>query len=172
MLLKRVYQMAKKRLSRRSFLQLTAAATSFLMMPSWSSAAPKHQPNVVFILVDDLSWSDVGCFGSKVYETPYVDQLAKEGMLFSDFYSAGPVCSPTRASILTGKYPARTGVTTYLLSPQRDAKYVTSQLELDEFTLAEALKENKYTSGYFGKWHLGYEMKHSGFRCGRGWYGS
>jgi arylsulfatase A-like enzyme len=81
-------------------------------------------------------------------------------MTFTDFYTAGPVCSPTRASILTGKYTARTGITTYLLSPQRDAEYVTSQLNLDELTVAQALKDNGYATGYFEKWHPGYEMKH------------
>ncbi len=117
-------------------------------------------PNIVFIMVDDLSWSDVSYNGSTVYETPNVDKLAGQGMTFSDFYTAGPVCSPTRSSILTGKYTARTGITTYLLSPQRDPDYVTPHLPLEEFTIAEALKEHNYVTGYFGKWHLGYAWKH------------
>jgi len=125
-----------------------------------AGAAERERPNVVFIMVDDLGWSDVGYNGSKVYETPHVDRLAQEGMVFSDFYSAGPVCSPTRASIMTGKYPARTGITTYLISPARDAEHVTSHLPLEEFTIAEAFKENGYATGYFGKWHLGYENQY------------
>ena len=116
-------------------------------------------PNVVFIMVDDLGWSDVGYNGSKVYETPNVDRLASQGMVLSDFYSGGPVCSPTRASIMTGKCTARTGITTYLLSPTRDAKHVQSHLPLEEFTIAEAFREHGYATGYFGKWHLGYEAK-------------
>ncbi|MCK4992840.1 MAG: sulfatase [Bacteroidales bacterium] len=124
------------------------------------TAAPKQeqniQPNFVFIMVDDLSWSDLSYNGSPSYETPNVDKLASQGMAFSDFYAGGPVCSPTRASILTGKYTARTGITTYLLHSGRDAEYVTPHLPLDELSIAEALKENNYTTGYFGKWHLGY----------------
>lgn len=119
-----------------------------------------HQPNVLFILVDDLGWSDLGYMGSKMYETPHVDQLAREGMVFTDFYSGGPVCSPTRASILTGKSTARTGITTYLITPDQDAPYVTHALPLKEFTIGEAFKKNGYATGYFGKWHLGYEQQH------------
>lgn len=115
-----------------------------------------QKPNIVFILVDDLSWSDVSYNGSTTYETPNVDRLSGQGMVFSDFYTAGPVCSPTRSSILTGKYTARTGITTYLLSPERDPDYVTPHLPLEEFTIAEALQEQDYATGYFGKWHLGY----------------
>jgi arylsulfatase A-like enzyme len=120
----------------------------------------KPPPNFVFILVDDLSWADLTYNGSKVYETPNVDRLAQQGMVFSDFYSGGPVCSPTRASILTGKYTARTGITTYLITPERDAEYVTHELPLEECTIAEALKEQDYATGYFGKWHLGYAQQH------------
>ena len=93
----------------------------------------KTPPNFVFIMVDDLGWSDLSYNGSKTYESPNVDKLASQGMVFSDFYSGGPVCSPTRASILTGKYTARTGITTYLLYPGRDAEYVTPHLPLEEF---------------------------------------
>ena len=117
-------------------------------------------PNILFIMVDDLGWSDLSYNGSKVYESPNVDQLATEGMAFSDFYAGGPVCSPTRASILTGKYTARTGITTYLLYPERDAEHVTPHLPVEEFTLAEALKEQQYSTAYFGKWHLGYSQEH------------
>ena len=120
----------------------------------------KVKPNFVFVLVDDLSWSDLSYNGSVVYETPNVDKLASQGMVLSDFYSGGPVCSPTRASILTGKYTARTGITTYLITPERDAPYVTHHLPLEELTIAEALKEQDYATGYFGKWHLGYSQQH------------
>ena len=120
----------------------------------------KSPPNFIFVMVDDLGWSDLSYNGSKTYESPNVDKLASQGMVFSDFYSGGPVCSPTRASILTGKYTARTGITTYLLSSERDAEYVTPHLPLEEFTIAEALKEQNYATGYFGKWHLGYAEEH------------
>jgi len=132
-----------------------------LILPACNGEAEeKAQPNFVFVLVDDLSWSDLSYNGSKVYDTPNVDKLASQGMVFSDFYSGGPVCSPTRSSILTGKSTARTGITTYLITPERDAEYVTHALPLEEFTIAEALKEQNYATGYFGKWHLGYSQEH------------
>jgi arylsulfatase A-like enzyme len=118
------------------------------------------KPNIVFILVDDLGWSDLGFMGSKYYETPNVDRFATEGMYFIDFYSGGPVCSPTRTSILTGKYTARTGITTYLITPEKDVNYISHHLELSEYTLAEALRDNGYITGLFGKWHLGYKSEH------------
>ena len=121
-----------------------------LILPACTSEGEEiAQPNFVFVLVDDLSWSDLSYNGSKVYETPNVDKLATQGMVFSDFYSGGPVCSPTRSSILTGKSTARTGITTYLITPERDAEYVTHALTLEEFTIAEALKEENYATGYF-----------------------
>ena len=99
---------------------------------------PEQRPNIVFIMVDDLSWSDLSYNGSTIYETPHIDQFAKESVVFDNFYTAGPVCSPTRASILTGKYPVKTGVTTYLLSPERDVDYIENQLNLSEFTMGES----------------------------------
>ncbi|MCA9073130.1 MAG: sulfatase-like hydrolase/transferase, partial [Planctomycetaceae bacterium] len=92
-----------------------------------SPGMSQERPNVLFILVDDLGWSDVGYNGSRVYETPHVDRLAKQGMVLTDFYSAGPVCSPTRASIMTGKSPARLGLTKWLL-PAREAAELLKQL--------------------------------------------
>ena len=146
-----------------SGLFLSLAAVFGVLLVSASKpclAASSGRPNVLFILVDDLGWSDLGYSGSKVYETPNVDRLSKQGMIFTDFYSAGPVCSPTRASILTGKYPARTGITTYLISPSQDAAHVASHLALEELTLAETFQKNGYATGYFGKWHLGYKNEH------------
>jgi arylsulfatase A-like enzyme len=119
------------------------------------------RPNILLILVDDLGWADVKCYNEHTtYETPNVDHLAARGMLFTDFYSAGPVCSPTRASILTGKYPARLHITRHLLTPAMDPSHMANHLALKEHTLAEALKEGGYVTGYFGKWHLGYKNEH------------
>ena len=135
-------------------------------------SATQGQPNVLFILVDDLGWSDVNYNGSRVYETPHVDRLARQGMVLTDFYSAGPVCSPTRASILTGKAPARLGLTTWLYTPEKDPPFVTHHLPLEEFTISEALSEAGYATGYFGKWHLGYKREHwaahQGFATAKG----
>lgn len=121
------------------------------------------QPNIVFILMDDLGWMDLSCYGSSFYETPNLDRLATEGMRFTDAYASCPVCSPTRASILTGKYPATVGVTNYIdcgggLHPSRgrviDAPYI-DHIPPSENTLAAALRDGGYQTWHVGRWHLG-----------------
>jgi arylsulfatase A-like enzyme len=126
-----------------------------------AEAGGKRRLSFVFVLVDDLGWADVGCNGSTFYETPNIDRLAAGGMRFTDAYAACPVCSPTRASIMTGKYPARLGLTNWLVgriwpkhSPIRPVKWRT-HMPLEEVTLAEAFKAAGYATGFFGKWHLG-----------------
>lgn len=109
--------------------------------------------NFVFFLIDDLGWTDVGCYGSSFYETPNIDKLASEGMRFTDAYAACPVCSPTRASILAGKYPARLGITQWIGASQKPTRYV-DRLPLEEMTIAEVLKREGYATGFVGKWHL------------------
>ncbi|MHC4561547.1 MAG: sulfatase [Planctomycetota bacterium] len=116
-------------------------------------------PNIIFILIDDMGWRDIGCYGSEFYETPNIDRLAGEGMMFSDAYAACPVCSPTRASILTGKYPGRLRLTNYLAGEERGrllgVPYI-KHLALEETTIARALKEQGgYRTYHVGKWHLG-----------------
>ncbi len=103
------------------------------------------KPNFVFILVDDLGRQDLGCYGSTFHATPHIDQLSQEGVRFTDAYSASSICSPTRASILTGKYPVRVGITR--ATPEQS-------LALEEVTIAEALKEAGYRTAHMGKWHL------------------
>ena len=136
------------------------------IMGRWDllSAAP---PNMVFFLADDLGQRDLGCYGSTFYETPNLDRLAKEGMRFTDAYAACPVCSPTRASLLTGQWPQRTGITDYIgapLTPQqwkRNTKLLPApyadRLALDSPTLAKSLKQAGYATFFAGKWHLGPE---------------
>jgi arylsulfatase A len=137
-----------------------------------SQAAEAKRPNIVFILIDDLGWADVGCFGSKFYRTPNIDRLAKQGMRFTDAYAACAVCSPTRASIMTGKYPARLHLTDYIPGEgdaPTQAMLVPKWrkfLPLEEVTIAEALKPAGYTCASIGKWHLGgpeYYPEHQGF---------
>ncbi len=127
------------------------------------------RPNVIFILIDDLGWMDLGCYGSSFYETPNLDRLAHEGVRFTQAYAACPVCSPTRASIMTGKYPATVQVTNYIGGMAKgrllSAPYL-HYLPLKEKSLARALKEGGYTTWHVGKWHLGgeeYWPQHHGF---------
>lgn len=119
--------------------------------------------NILFILIDDMGWRDLSCYGSSFYETPNIDKLAKEGMLFTDAYATCPVCSPTRASILSGKYPATLGVTDWIdydgnTHPCKgklvDAPYI-KYLPAEEKSIASALKEGGYNTWHVGKWHLG-----------------
>ncbi len=131
-----------------------------------AAAALPVRPNIVFFLADDLGQRDLGCYGSTFYETPHLDRLARDGMRFARAYAACPVCSPTRASLLTGKWPQRTGITDYIGAPQpaqwtRNTRHLPApyadRLALGETTLAEALKAGGYATFFAGKWHLGPE---------------
>jgi arylsulfatase A len=130
------------------------------------------RPNVVFIIADDLGRNDLGCYGSTFHRTPHLDQLAKDGVKFTDAYAACPVCSPTRAAVMTGKYPARLNLTDWLPGRTDRAEQkmlrpaIVQQLPLDEVTLAEELKAAGYATGHIGKWHLGgagFEPTRQGF---------
>lgn len=147
------------------------------------AAEKSRKPNIVFILADDLGWKDTSLYGSKYYETPNICRLAKRGMMFMQAYAASPLCSPTRASIMTGLYPARIGITVPVCHVKEEILKSTLQeragskskilnaisatrLLQEYFTLAEALKEAGYATGHFGKWHLGpepYDPLHQGF---------
>ena len=143
---------------------------TILVLTSLSVAADR--PNVILILADDLGAHDLGCFGSNYYETPNIDRLASKGVRLKNAYSASPLCSPTRSSIMVGQHPARTGITspachlpTVVLEKQLVASSARvnvanslTRLKPNYYTLAEALKEAGYSTGHFGKWHLGHNM--------------
>lgn len=125
-----------------------------------AAQAPARPPNVIVILVDDLGGTDLGCYGSRFYRTPNIDRLAREGMRFTRAYSACTVCSPTRAAMLTGKYPARLHITDWIAGHRRPKAKLrvpdwTMYLAHAERTLAEALKPAGYATASIGKWHLG-----------------
>lgn len=142
----------------------TAADSISLSADSAPVSAESTPTNIVFFVADDLGQRDLGCYGSTFYDTPNLDQLARDGALFTQAYAACPVCSPTRASIITGRYPQRTGITDYIGAAQPDkwkrntrhlpAPYAL-QLALKEVTIAESLKAAGYATFFAGKWHLG-----------------
>ena len=130
-----------------------------LIIIGCQSGEKTHDWNIVFILADDLGWNQVGYHGNNFYETPHIDKLAADGMQFSNAYASDPVCSPTRAGIMTGKHPARWHLTDYIPgSPYPYARLTTPQqiagLPLEAVTIAEKVKEKGYVTGHFGKWHL------------------
>jgi len=135
-----------------------------------ATAAPGKalgKPNIVFVLADDLGWTDLGCQGSKFYETPHIDKLAGQGMRFTSGYTCGPNCQPTRAALITGQYGPRTGVYTvggidrfdWQSRPLRPVDNV-QQLPLEKVTIAQALKNAGYATALYGKWHLGQTGKY------------
>ena len=167
-------------MNRRDFLKSLGLGVAALSVPGLVASGSKSQtgrPNIILINVDDLGWTDVACFGSRYYETPNIDRLAAQGMKFTNAYAACAVCSPTRAAIMTGRYPARLGLTDWIRfnAPQvRSAakelkhpeEYVGENkpmlcppnpywMDLDEITIAELLKSAGYTTCHIGKWHLG-----------------
>ncbi|MCH9021932.1 MAG: sulfatase-like hydrolase/transferase, partial [Planctomycetes bacterium] len=169
-------------LKRRDFLRNVGVGAAALAVGGCSAIVAKdigRRPNVVFFLIDDLGWTDAGCYGSRYFETPHIDQLAKDGMRFTDGYAACAVCSPTRAAVMTGRYPARLGVTDWIRASFQGSQipadgknpsgYVGGKnrkvlcpknalwMELEEITIAEVLKKADYTTCYIGKWHLGFE---------------
>ena len=139
---------------------LSACLASALPLASFAAeTAPTRHPNVIVILVDDMGQTDLSCYGSRFYETPNIDQLAKDGVRFANGYSACTVCSPTRAAMMTGKYPARLHITDWIAGHERPkAKLKIPEwqkfLPFEEITLAEQFKSAGYATASIGKWHL------------------
>lgn len=152
----------------RSFFRRPSLTAMFLVVSACafattnSLAAVPTKPNIILILIDDFGWTDLACYGSKLYETPNIDQLARDGMKFTQNYSACTVCSPTRAALLTGKYPARLHITDWIPGQMPDNPKLivpdwTKYLPHEETTLAELLRAEGYATASIGKWHLGGE---------------
>ena len=155
----------------RRLLVVLSLVGSFTLLSQLARAAERGKSeraplNIVLLLVDDLGWSDLGCYGADLHETPRIDRLARQGMRFTDAYAAAPICSPTRASILTGKHPARLHMTLWYgaaIDPQenkeKNPKLITPpsvhNLALAQVTIAEVLRNAGYVTWHVGKWHLG-----------------
>ncbi len=145
--------MSRDTYTRRDFLKGLGAAA--LAIPGCMNAYQqlagrprKDKPNIIFILADDLGWTELGCYGNRFNETPNLDRMASQGILFTDAYAASPYCSPTRASFVTGQYAARVGINAWL------APWDPKHLSADQITIAEMLKRAGYATGIIGKWHL------------------
>lgn len=157
--------MNPQNINRRGFLNglgkgLLGGAAALTMDRYAAGESSRDRLNFIFILIDDFGWTDLACYGSPFYETPHIDRLASQGLKFTDAYSACTVCSPTRAAIMTGKYPARLGITDWIPGHNRPfarlrIPAIHNQLALEETTIAEVLKPSGYACAHVGKWHLG-----------------
>jgi arylsulfatase A-like enzyme len=133
-----------------------------LPLLAFQAGRTRQNPNIILCLIDDLGWTDLGCFGSDYYRTPNIDRFSAQSMKFTDAHSACTVCSPSRAGIMTGKYPARLHITDYIPGEQHPYAKLkvpdwTQHLPLEERTMAEMLKPLGYRTQHIGKWHLGNE---------------
>ena len=150
-------------LNRRHFIlaACSAALMAGIALPLFGTDE-ERKPNIIIILADDYGYGDVGCYGSKRFNTPNIDTLAAAGLRFTDFHSNGAVCSPTRAALLTGRYQQRTGINGVVTA----AGHRHTGLDLEETSFAEVLKSAGYVTALFGKWHLGYLPEYNPVRQG------
>jgi arylsulfatase A-like enzyme len=128
----------------------------FLLLPFTTNAQTAPRPNILFILIDDMGYADLSCYGEKRIQTPHIDQLAREGIRFTQFYVNAPICSPSRTALTTGQFPARWRMTSYLAERKLNADRGMPQwLDLSAPTLVRTLQQTGYLTGHFGKWHMG-----------------
>lgn len=155
--------------NRRSFLK-TAVGSALCSQSLLFTCTRRRKPNFVLIMADDLGYGDIGCYGNSFINTPNLDAMAENGLKFTDFHSNGPVCTPTRAALLTGRYQQRAGLpgVIYVRGETRQ-----TGMAQEEYTFAEAIKAGGYRTAIVGKWHLGYKKKynpvHQGFDMFRGY---
>ncbi|HUV65996.1 MAG TPA: sulfatase-like hydrolase/transferase [Sedimentisphaerales bacterium] len=152
-------------MNRRELVKLVLGGVGAAAMPSLGrlmAANETERPNIILIMADDLGYGDIGCYGNERIKTPNIDALARGGMRFTDYHSNGPVCSPTRAALLTGRYQQRAGIEGVVTA----AKHRHTGMALEEVTFAEVLKGRGYATGIFGKWHLGYSVEFNPARQG------
>ena len=141
-------------LNNRINLKMTKNKFTFLFLLIQCFYSFGQKPNIVYIFADDLGYGDLSCYGAKDINTPNIDQIAKQGIKFTEFYSASSVCSPSRAALLTGRYPQRMGINTVFFSES------FTGIPDKEITIPEILKEKGYATGIVGKWHLGHHSKY------------
>src|SRR5215510_11381926 len=137
-------------------MKLPLCALFVLLFASAVLAQSVRKPNVIFILVDDMGYADLSSFGSKDIRTPNIDRLAKEGVKLTQMYSNGPVCTPTRAAFITGRYQQRVGLEWAI-----PARVTEPGLPVEETSIARMLKNKGYATALLGKWHLGYKTEFS-----------
>jgi len=160
-------------LTRRRFIQMAGYGAATLQAGVWAasrSAAAERKPNIVYINIDDMGWTDLGYMGSRYYESPHIDRLASEGMVFTNAYAPAANCAPSRACCLSGQYTPRHGIYTVGVSERGNAKHRkliptknSTVLPAEQVTLAEALRAGGYVTCHAGKWHLGEDPKTQGF---------
>ena len=135
-------------------MKLSTLCLALLLLPAAALAGAK--PNILFVLIDDMGYADLSCYGERRIQTPHLDGLAKEGIRFTQFYVASPICSPSRTALTTGQFPARWRISSYLASRKENEQRGLAQwLDPRAPTLARALQQAGYATGHFGKWHMG-----------------
>ena len=141
-------------MTKRNLKFLCSVAVLLLSNLSIYAQSPSNPPNIVIIYADDMGYGDVGCYGAEDIKTPNIDQIAQNGVKFTEFYSISPVCSPSRYGLMTGRYPARDGIHGVFFPES------WTGMDTAEVTMANMLKEVGYATGVVGKWHLGHRHEY------------